>query len=96
LLPSLVPPDYDTPPSNTRFTDLLPKLGLTWFVGDNGSLALTYQEGYRSGGTSVSFFGGAVSPYDPEYTQTVELAARSQWFEQRLMLNANLFYTKWR
>lgn len=96
LLPGLVPPDYDTPPSNTRFTDLLPKLGLTWFVGDNGSLALTYQEGYRSGGTSVSFFGGSVSPYDPEYTQTVELAARSQRFKQRLTLNANLFYTQWR
>ncbi|WP_162932365.1 TonB-dependent receptor [Solimonas sp. K1W22B-7] len=90
-----VPPDYDES-GRTRFTDLLPKAGLTWFLGDSSSLGLSYQEGYRSGGTSVSFFGGAVSPYDPEYTRTIELSARSSGLQQRLTLNANLFYTRWR
>ncbi len=92
---SLVPPDYDQR-NSTRFTDLLPKAGLTWFATDNSSLGLTYQEGYRSGGTSISFFGGGVSPYDPEYTRTVELSLRSRWLDERLTFNANLFYTRWR
>ncbi|MDM4771047.1 TonB-dependent receptor [Solimonas sp. SE-A11] len=90
-----VPPDYDKQ-DRTRYTDLLPKAGLTWFVTDNSSLGLTYQEGYRSGGTSISFFGGAVSPYEPEYTKTVELSLRSRWLDERLTFNANLFYTRWR
>ena len=93
--PDLVPPDYAVSGSE-NFTDLLPKIGLTWFVGERGSLALTYQEGYRSGGTSVSFFGGSVSPYDPETTRTLELSARAAAFESRLSLSTNLFYTRWR
>ncbi len=95
LAPSYVPPDYEAS-SRTRFNDVLPKLGLTWFSRSRDAWALTYQEGYRSGGTSVSFFGGAVSPFDPETTKTVELAARTRWLEQRLSVNANLFYTRWR
>ncbi|WP_428312308.1 TonB-dependent receptor [Hydrocarboniphaga sp.] len=94
-LPDYVPPDYDEG-GRRAFTDLLPKAGLSWKVGDNATLALTYQEGYRSGGTSISYFGGEVSEYDPEYTRTIELAARTRWFEDRLSLNANAFYTRWR
>ncbi|MFP5306512.1 MAG: TonB-dependent receptor [Gammaproteobacteria bacterium] len=95
LLPDYVPPDY-AGGERTRFTDVLPKLGIAWLPSSDASVALTYQEGYRSGGVSISFFGGAVSPYDPEYTQTLELAARSRWLDQRLTLNANVFYTRWR
>ena len=95
LVPSYVPPDYEAS-NRTRFTDVLPKLGLTWFSRSRDAWALTYREGYRSGGTSVSFFGGAVSPFDPETTRTLELSARTRWLEQRLSVNANLFYTRWR
>lgn len=95
LLPDFVPPDYDQS-GRESFNDLLPKLGVTWQAWENASLSLSYQEGYRSGGTSVSFFGGSVSPFKPEYTRTVELATRSHWFDQRLMFNANVFYTRWR
>ncbi|MGB1561518.1 MAG: TonB-dependent receptor [Sinimarinibacterium flocculans] len=95
LLPGVVPPDYEES-GRTSHTDLLPKLGLTWFTDTGAALSLTYQEGYRSGGTSISFFGGAVSPFEPEYTRTIEFAARSRWLDERLTLNANLFYTDWR
>ena len=95
LLPGTVPPDYDVR-GRERFTDLLPKVGITWFATERGSISLTYQEGYRSGGTSVSFFGGSVSPFDPETTRTLELALRQAAFDNRLALNANLFYTRWR
>lgn len=95
VLPAYVPPDYDDG-DNNAFTDVLPKLGLTWFASDTTTLGLSYQEGYRSGGVSMSFFGGAVSPFEPEYTRTGELAVRSRWLDERLMLNANLFYTDWR
>lgn len=93
--PGLVPPDYEAQ-GRDRYTDPLPKLGLSWLPSDDTTLALTYQEGYRSGGTSVSFFGGNVSPYAPEYTRTVELAYRGRWWDRQLRLNANVFYTDWR
>ena len=94
-LPDQVPPDYDKR-GDRSFTDILPKLGLTWSFSDTHSVALTYQEGYRSGGTSISYFGGEVSEFDPEYTRTVEFASRNRWFDDRLTLNANVFYTRWR
>ncbi len=94
-LPDLVPRSYSES-GRSRYTDLLPKVGLTWLINERSSLGLSYQEGYRSGGTSVSFFRGRVSPFEPEYTRTVELAGRSRWLEDRLSLNANLFYTRWR
>lgn len=90
-----VPPDYDIT-AQTRFPVVLPKAGLAWQIAADHRLALTYARGYRSGGTSVSFFGGARSDYDPEFTQTIELALRSAFPALRAQLNANVFYTKWR
>ncbi|MGB1556929.1 MAG: TonB-dependent receptor, partial [Oceanococcaceae bacterium] len=95
LLPTFVPPDYDEADSS-RHVDWLPKLGLSWFVGPDTTLGLSYQEGYRSGGVSISFFGGSLSRFDPETTRTTELSLRQVLLQGQLLLNANLFYTDWR
>lgn len=95
LAPDTLPPDYDVS-AQTRFPVLLPKAGLAWQIAEDHRLALTYARGYRSGGTSVSFFGGERSDYDPEFTQTVELALRSAFPSVRTQLNLNVFYTQWR
>lgn len=93
--PDFVPPDYQAA-DKTRFEDVLPKAGLTYLINDNASVSLTYQEGYRSGGVSVSFLGGGISPFEPEFTRSVELAARWQFPAQGLQLASNIFYTRWR
>jgi len=90
----LVPPDYNVE-DDEKSDVLLPKLGVTWFFADDHNLSLTYQEGFRSGGISVSFFGGEVSVFDPEYTDTLELALRTRWLENSLQANFNVFYTDW-
>ena len=95
IAPDSVPPDYDIR-AKTHFPVVLPKAGLAWQIAEQHRLALTYARGYRSGGTSVSFFGGTRSDYDPEFTQTLELALRSGFPAARASLNANVFYTKWR
>ncbi|WP_170163851.1 TonB-dependent receptor [Eilatimonas milleporae] len=38
---------------------------------------------------------GVVNRFDPEFTTNYELAMRSQWFDGRLTLNANLFYVSY-
>lgn len=93
--PDFVPPDYAVA-DREKFRDVLPKIALTWFSERDTSLSLSYQEGYRSGGTSVSFFGGSVSNFGPETTRTIEFAVRHVGFDQQLQINANTFYTRWR
>lgn len=93
--PDQVPPDYAVA-GDKRFNVLLPKLGVTWLFSPLNSVGLTYQEGYRSGGTSISFFGGTRSDYEPEFTQTLELSARTSWLQDTLSWNVNVFYTRWR
>ena len=93
--PNSVPANYDVT-GRKRFPVLLPKLALGWQFLPNHRLALSWQKGYRSGGTSVSFFGGTRSDYGPEYTQTLELALRSAFPSLRAGFNANVFYTRWK
>lgn len=94
-LPDFVPPDYSEA-DDGEYRDWLPKVALAWDVTDEIMLGLAYKEGYRSGGTSISFFGGAVSQFEPEYTQTGELALRYQSPQRAVSINTNLFYTRWR
>lgn len=85
----------ETPESDATFSEFLPKLGLTYQQNDDLNYSLTYQEGYRSGGVSYNVIRGEVNPFDAEYTKNYELALRSQWFDKKLTLNANLFYIDW-
>ncbi len=94
VYPDAIPRNYDVE-GDRRFTDLLPKLGLSWEFSSALRLAALYTEGYRSGGTSVAFFSGQVSEFDPEYTRTGELVLRARPLD-RVRLNLNLFYTDWR
>ncbi|MEM6717572.1 MAG: TonB-dependent receptor, partial [Cyanobacteria bacterium P01_C01_bin.147] len=59
----------------------------------------TYQRGYRAGGLSIAVPPGGGPPttfeFDPEFTDTFELAYRSQSSDGTRTLNANLFYTNW-
>lgn len=81
--------DYD-------FEVLLPKAGLRYEFSDAHSLGFVTQKGYRSGGVSVAISEGVVQAYDPEYTWNYELGYKSRWYDGRLLVNANVFYTDWR
>ncbi|MEM6495676.1 MAG: TonB-dependent receptor, partial [Pseudomonadota bacterium] len=89
------------PPSSnfTReasFKVFLPKLGIVHDFTDDVSLGFTVQRGYRAGGVSIDRVTGAFAEFDPEFTWNYEVAFRSQWWDKRLTLNANAFYTEWR
>ena len=80
---------------DTTFSAFLPKLGFVYDLTDDLSLGFTAQRGYRAGGVTANFSGG-VNEFDPEKTWNFEGSLRSQWFDDRLTVNANVFYTKWR
>jgi len=60
-------------------------------------LFATYSAGYRSGGFNgrVANLSDATQPYDPETVDNYELGIKSEWWDNRLRVNANLFYMEY-
>ena len=73
------------------YAAFLPKAGVVY----DFSLGFTVQRGYRAGGADTNFATGERKQYDPEYTWNYEAAFRSQWMNNQITLNANIFYTDW-
>ncbi len=76
------------------FTAFLPKVGITLNWADNLSTSLTVQRAYRAGGAGATTGVGAFD-FEPEFTTNYDFAFRSQWLDNRLTLNASLFYVDW-
>ncbi|MEM1143220.1 MAG: TonB-dependent receptor [Pseudomonadota bacterium] len=94
------PPLFELPSApperlEADYEALLPKLGLVHNLNEDTSIGFTVQQGYRAGGAFTSLFTGTVVEFDPEFTTNYELALRSQAFDRRLTVNANMFFTAW-
>lgn len=76
--------------SSADFSALLPKLGIAHSLTPTQTIAFTASKGYRAG-----FFelGRRV---DPEELWSYDIAYRSQWFDRKLTVNANVFTYDWR
>ncbi len=82
-------------PSSLSELNFVPKVGISKKFGDNQMVGLTYTQGFRSGGSYFDRVTGELGTYDPEYSQNVELSYKGTLLDDRLTLNANLFYTKY-
>lgn len=82
-------------PSSLSELNFVPKVGISKEFGDNQTVGLTYTQGFRSGGSYFDRVTGELGTYDPEYSQNVELSYKGTLIDDRLTLNANLFYTKY-
>ena len=77
-----------------KWTEVSPKIGISWQVTDDVMIFASYSEGFHSGG----FFGVNQNirdfvrdQYDPEYAKTWEVGLKSQFFDNTLQLNLTLF-----
>ncbi|MEL6687020.1 MAG: TonB-dependent receptor [Pseudomonadota bacterium] len=77
------------------FGGFLPKAGIRYQFDDDRSVSFIAQRGYRSGGAAINAARSSAYEFDQEFTWNYELAFRSQWLENDLTLNANLFYIDW-
>ncbi|MEZ5597101.1 MAG: TonB-dependent receptor [Pseudomonadales bacterium] len=75
--------------------DFSPKIGLSYQINDDAMVYASYAEGFHSGG----FFGVNQNTrdfirdqYDPETAESWELGLKSEWLDNRLRVNAALFY----
>ncbi|WP_395397710.1 TonB-dependent receptor [Novosphingobium sp. BL-8A] len=83
--------------SNSRtFNAFLPKLGVSMDWTPDITTAFTVQRAYRSGGSSQNPARAELVAYDPEYSWNYEGSLRSKWLDGKLVINANVFYMKWK
>ncbi|GAK84008.1 TonB-dependent receptor [Vibrio ponticus] len=76
-------------------TKWLPKASLSYKVASNRNLYLTYSEGYLPGGFNYASAQSLNSfSYDAETSQNIEIGGKMRALNNKLYLDAALFYTK--
>jgi len=69
------------------------RLVLDWHFMDTAMTYLSYATGYKSGGFDGQVFSAYVTgPFDPEEMTSTELGMKGDFFEDRLRVEAALFY----
>ncbi|MEM8661220.1 MAG: TonB-dependent receptor [Pseudomonadota bacterium] len=89
---ALVPISID---ESETYDVYLPKLVGTYHFTEEVSAALSIQRAYRPGGIGINPVSASAFTFDPEYSWNYELALRSIWLDNRLLVNANIFYVDW-
>ncbi|MEM7704536.1 MAG: TonB-dependent receptor [Pseudomonadota bacterium] len=88
------------PLQSNSFGVLLPSAAATYHVTADASVFAGYRRGYRAGGTYLSQSFDAIDllevrSYDPEFLDTFEAGWRTQWLDQRLIVNGTVFYSEY-
>ena len=93
-------PIFQTQPdtsATTSFNAFSPKLGIAFHPTENSNLYVSYSRGYRTGG--LTQLGSDPSqpplyPYEPEYSDNIEVGIKNNLWQNRLYLNFAAFYTR--
>jgi len=77
--------------------EFTPRVGARYEFSDDLMAFATYSKGYRSGGFNgrVGNITDATQPYDTETVDNYELGIKSEWLDNRLRVNANVFYMEY-
>lgn len=81
--------------STASFKAFTPKLSLAYHVSDANNLYATYSRGFRAGGISQLGADPTSPPlfaYKPEYSNNFEVGSKNLFFNNKLRVNASLFY----
>lgn len=74
----------------------VPKVGLAREFNDNHVAGVTYSRGFRTGGFYLDPVSNEAVQYDPEFADNYEFFYKGRFLEDRLRLNSNIFYTRYR
>lgn len=95
---------YGAGVENTRAQNLTvekgtnPKIAITWKPLPNLSLYVSSSEGFRFGGVNAIIgpnLDGAPTFYDSDELRNTEYGVRSEWFDNRLVVDATVFNIDW-
>lgn len=76
-----------------HFDALLPKIALRYLIQPTWQLGLAASKGYNPGGVGLSFKQKSFVPFAPESVWDFALFSRATWWDERINLRANLFYS---
>ncbi|MEM1050460.1 MAG: TonB-dependent receptor [Pseudomonadota bacterium] len=87
-----------------RFEAFLPRAAITYSFDDDHSIFLSFQRGYRAGGSQFVLAPTNVpgvnenilNTFDPEFLDTIEIGTRNVLLNGQLTINGNIFYSKYR
>lgn len=96
-------PDPNAPPEaaacrdpEVDFDDVSPRVGVDYQFTNDIMGYFTWSRGFRSGGwNGRPQTQAGIGPYDPEQLDNYELGLRSDWFDNRLRVNATVFYMEY-
>jgi iron complex outermembrane receptor protein len=83
--------------ASTSFSAFSPKVGLAYRFSDRHNLFGTYSRGFRAGGlTELSSNPSepALFAFKPEYSNNLEAGVKNAFFDNKLLFNVTVFYTK--
>ena len=85
-------------PADKSWTKFTPKVGLRYQITPEQMAYVSFSTGFRSGGFNGR--GGSLEavtvPYEPEKVDSVELGYKSQWLDDRLRFNIDIFQSKYK
>jgi len=87
---AFIPSSYD---EAQKTEDVTYRVAFEYDLSDASLLYASYETGYRSGGFSIAF---GRETYEPEYLDAFTLGSKNRFFDNRLQLNAELFYWKYK
>lgn len=95
-LPQFNPTPDGVSEADTKLSDGVPKLSVSWQVNDNSMLYALYSEGFRPGGTNRNrgnpFFPAT---YDADKLENFEIGTKNTLAGGRVRLNATYFDMSW-
>jgi len=81
-----------------KTSDTLWKFSTQYQIDENRMIYFLYSEGFRLGGNNsprAVQTGLVPFEYDPDYLDNYEFGLKSQWLDNRLLLNTTLFRMEW-
>ncbi|HPF74709.1 MAG: TonB-dependent receptor [Rhodanobacteraceae bacterium] len=95
--PISIAADFD---DSITFTNLSPRLSMDYHVSDSVMLYGSLSRGFKSGGFNIRAQSVAVprskEPFEDEQVDSLELGSKMTFLEERLFLNAAVFYNKYK
>lgn len=83
--------------NDRSFSEFTPRVSATFAASDDVNLYAAYSRGFKSGGFDMRGDATAtpdtVQGYDPEIVDSFELGMKGDFLEDRLRVNASVFYT---
>jgi len=85
----------DSVSADEKFTDFSPRLAFSYQARDNVNYYGTISKGFKAGGVQVPPFPTFPDSFDEETLWNYEIGVKTDLLDNRLRLNAALFYMDW-